>query len=148
MFRWFWIMIKIMIKWRVKNKPCYIIGYLTGSVYNSTLLQTRGFPGEFIHDGRVIVIKTHFGGGRNWTHIHKQPDYKKAVILMRSPYDCLKALFNLRKAGKMGVAADDPLLSDGIRNHILYYNCFIHYIYSSFEVIKLGIVIIVTCLHV
>ena len=34
-------------------------GYITGSFYYSHLLYENGFPGEFIHNGSVIVIKTH-----------------------------------------------------------------------------------------
>ena len=34
-------------------------GLLTGSFYDSTLLQRNGFPGEPIYNGSVIVIKSH-----------------------------------------------------------------------------------------
>ena len=36
-------------------------GYLTGSFYNSSLLEKNGFPGESIHNRSVIVIKSHLG---------------------------------------------------------------------------------------
>ena len=34
-------------------------GYHTGAIYLDKVLKEKGFPGEGIVDGRVIVIKTH-----------------------------------------------------------------------------------------
>ena len=82
-------------------------GYYTGAVYNDLGLKRKGFPGENICDGSVIVIKTHLTGDKH------RAQFSKAVIVMRSPYDCLKAEYNRRAKGHTGFAKNTALSSQG-----------------------------------
>ena len=57
-------------------------------------MRENGFLGESVTDGRVIMVKTHY-----WDKAEKN-SYQKAVILIRSPYDTLKAEFKRRGIGE------------------------------------------------
>ncbi|XP_033758145.1 WSC domain-containing protein 1-like [Pecten maximus] len=67
-----------------------LTGYCTGTVYCDKFLSVRGFPGECIfpnHKSKgCIVYKSH--RTKNLTQ------FQKAVILIRNPFDALKAFFN------------------------------------------------------
>ncbi|KAK3085150.1 hypothetical protein FSP39_025116 [Pinctada imbricata] len=75
-------------------------GILTGSVYNDKSLLQNGFPGEGISNGSVILIKTH-----KWGEMERSR-YRRAVLILRNPYDALLAEFNRRHGGHMGYASE------------------------------------------
>ncbi|ELU02641.1 hypothetical protein CAPTEDRAFT_199613 [Capitella teleta] len=71
-------------------------GIYTGSVYEP-VLRDVGFLGDGVHDGSVVVIKTHrLPTGTN------APDYKRCILLLRDPGDAMIAEFKRLKAGKTG----------------------------------------------
>ena len=68
-------------------------GLMTGSVYCDHDLLNNGFPGEGVTNGSVIVVKTH-ECDRN--------KFKKAVLLIRDPYEAILAEFNRRNSATNG----------------------------------------------
>ncbi|KAK6192839.1 hypothetical protein SNE40_004241 [Patella caerulea] len=75
-------------------------GIATGSLYNDSVIKYRGFPAEGIHDNTVSLIKTHEWGDR------ERSKYRKAVILIRDPFDTLLAEFNRQRSGHLGHAKE------------------------------------------
>ncbi|KAK3106159.1 hypothetical protein FSP39_013966, partial [Pinctada imbricata] len=75
-------------------------GIITGGVYKDTALLKKGFPGESITNSSVILIKTHRWG------MKERAKYKRAVLLLRNPYDALIAEFNRLHGGHVGHASD------------------------------------------
>ncbi|EEB20243.1 conserved hypothetical protein [Pediculus humanus corporis] len=76
-------------------------GIHTGSVYKDFGLLKNGFPGEYIADSSVIVVKTHEKGPA----AHR--GYKKAVLLIRDPMQAIQAEFNRQGGGHVGFASPD-----------------------------------------
>ncbi len=70
-------------------------GIMTGSIYNSGILQKQGFPGEHISNGSVIAIKTH---GFSATEIAK---YDRGILLIRDPFGCLLARCSILVPGAL-----------------------------------------------
>ena len=67
-------------------------GVYTGSVYYDVVLAARGFPGEKVTNGSVLVVKTHFMPGQRF-------NFTKAVLLVRDMSDAGVAENNRRKSG-------------------------------------------------
>ncbi|ESP05360.1 hypothetical protein LOTGIDRAFT_102906 [Lottia gigantea] len=76
-----------------------VTGIATGSVYNDSSIYNQGFPAEGVHDDTVILIKTHEWGEK------EKGRYQKAVILIRDPFDALRAEFNRQHRGHLGHAS-------------------------------------------
>ena len=55
-------------------------GYNTGSVYNDLVLANGGFPGEYVTDGSVIVVKTHLQGAEHRT----ANAFTRAILVIRA----------------------------------------------------------------
>lgn len=84
-----------------------LLGYLTGSVYHDAALSIRGFPGEGISNGSMIVVKTHEHGTSG-----RQP-FSKAIFLLRNPFKVLLSEFNRRSGGHLGHAPVSKLNDTG-----------------------------------
>ena len=72
-------------------------------MYIDAALQSKGFLGEAVANGSVVVIKTHE------LHTSAQSKFEKAVVLLRNPYDAIMAFFNYAHAGHTGHAANQLL---------------------------------------
>ena len=84
-------------------------GYCTGYVTCDYTMLTRGFIGENINSGSVLVVKTHSPKAQ-WTRgriankilrkiarrigIRTDPGFSSAIVLLRNPYDSLIAEWN------------------------------------------------------
>ncbi|KAL5011637.1 hypothetical protein ScPMuIL_010188 [Solemya velum] len=66
-------------------------GFYTGSVYCDKELRIR-FKGECIKDNRILGIKTH-----DWGNPTKRDVYKKAVFVLRSPYEAVLAWYKFMR---------------------------------------------------
>lgn len=72
-------------------------GFCTGYVECDYTMKMRGFIGENINSGSVLVVKTHLdaphwiGGEMNQT---KYTYYGSAIVLLRNPYDSIVAEWN------------------------------------------------------
>ena len=78
--------------------------YPTG-IYSGSSLSDRAMgDGEFkyhkVYDGSVTPIKTHRRGDHR---LGEKVDYDKAIVLFRSPYECIRANYQRSIAGKTGV---------------------------------------------
>lgn len=71
-------------------------GVCTGSVYCDMPLRLKGFAGEYVHDGSVLLVKTHTSDYQ-WigTKLKKRnPEdalYGSAILLIRNPFDTIVA---------------------------------------------------------
>lgn len=79
-----------------------VTGICTGAVYCDEVLRRRGFPGESIRSGVVLVVKTHQTDPR-WTGVEYNksapfalftklefvPVYSSAILLIRSPCNAM-----------------------------------------------------------
>ncbi len=80
-------------------------GICTGAIYCDPDLRAKGFKGESIHDGSVLVIKTHvpvpqWKDAKITRRILKNPLFGSAILLIRNPFDALVAEENrLRSKG-------------------------------------------------
>ena len=72
-------------------------GVYTGSIYYDVDLAVRGFPGEKVTNGSVLVVKTHSRPNRRFHFI-------KAVLLFRDMSDAGVAENNRRRGGHTGEA--------------------------------------------
>ena len=76
-------------------------GIYTGSKYNGRAdpeLWQLGYYGEGIHNGSVIAVKTH-------GLVERRYRYRRAIVVIRNPYDAMFADFNRRATGShTGVA--------------------------------------------
>ena len=69
-----------------------VTGICTGSIYCDAPLRVSGFIGEYIHDGSVLVVKTHTSD-HQWKgkqlEKRNQEDglYSSAILLIRNPFD-------------------------------------------------------------
>ena len=85
-------------------------GIATGSVFDGFIRKT--FKGEKLcpTDKEVFVIKTHFASNRISRQkrkcTRKRVPYKKAVLILRNPYDAILAEYNRRHGGKKGYAKE------------------------------------------
>lgn len=61
----------------------------------------NGFPGEFVVDSSVIVVKTHEKGPT------AHQGYNKAILLIRDPMQAIQAEFNRQGGGHIGFASPD-----------------------------------------
>ena len=67
-------------------------GRCTGSIYCDIPLRSQGFVGEYIHDGSVLVVKTHTSDFQ-WRGAHLENRnimdafYDAAILLIRNPFD-------------------------------------------------------------
>ncbi|XP_059144280.1 WSCD family member CG9164-like [Physella acuta] len=68
-------------------------GVLTGSEYNNGNLASKGFLGEGVVNESTILVKTH-----RYNPVTLQR-YEKAVLLIRHPYEAIKAEFNRQNGG-------------------------------------------------
>lgn len=76
-------------------------GVCTGAIYCDEDLRRRGFPGENIRSGVVLVVKTHqtdpwwtgvdYGKllDASFKKLEYVPVYSSAILLIRSPYDAM-----------------------------------------------------------
>ena len=77
-----------------------VSGVYTGSVYTDPNLQMKGFRGEGIFDGRVVVIKTHERPGKG----PREPIYfDKALLIIRHPKDAVISYFLTSLVGHTGL---------------------------------------------
>ena len=73
-------------------------------MYRDPLLLNGGFPGEGIHSGRVVVIKTHDYGSKC------EPQYDKAILFIRNLPETILANFNRQSASGNHTGMADPRL--------------------------------------
>ena len=76
-------------------------GICTGFVYCDIMMRARGFIGENIKSGSVLVVKTHTHGprwyGERYHHPKQdEPHYGSAIFIIRNPHDSLIAEWNRR----------------------------------------------------
>nr|XP_054760337.1 WSC domain-containing protein 2-like [Lytechinus pictus] len=93
-------------------------GFYTGSVYNDKGLYNGGytrFKGEAERPkmGTTLTVKTHELGWQISSKI-----FKKAVLIVRNPYDCLLAYANFRAKGHTGFASRQYFKSHGWDNFV------------------------------
>ncbi|XP_059144285.1 WSCD family member CG9164-like [Physella acuta] len=69
-------------------------GIFTGSEYNSKKLRMLGFLGEGVANSSTILVKTHKCDAATLKR------YEKAVLLIRQPYEAIKAEFNRKYSGR------------------------------------------------
>lgn len=66
-------------------------GICTGSIYCDAPLRNMGFIGEYVHDGSVLVVKTHTSDYQWVDRVEKRNQidafYGSAILLIRNPYD-------------------------------------------------------------
>lgn len=67
-------------------------GICTGSIYCDAPLRNKGFVGEYVHDGSVLVVKTHtsdyqWKGAKLIKRYHDDAFYDSAIFLIRNPFD-------------------------------------------------------------
>ena len=73
----------------------------TGSICTDKTLKVRGFCGEGVKSGRVLVVKTHFSSLKWKGEYYKtvkahQPLFDAAIFLIRSPFGAAVAEYNRR----------------------------------------------------
>ncbi|XP_059144284.1 WSCD family member CG9164-like [Physella acuta] len=78
-------------------------GIFTGSEYNDKKLRTHGFLGEGVANSSTILVKTHKCDAATLKR------YEKAVLLIRHPYEAIKAEFNRKCNG--GNTSEDKIES-------------------------------------
>lgn len=86
-------------------------GICTGAVYCDISLRARGFIGEYIRSGHVLVVKTHTGspmwskgGMLNLGGLKDNVGiFGSAILLIRNPFDSLVAEWNRKVANKFRV---------------------------------------------
>ena len=92
--------------------PCMplISGVYTSSVYIDSMTHSREFLNKPIVDGSASPIKTH-----RTQDSPKQPqvDFDKVILILRDPYDSLRANYNRLNAGKTGVVDQKKFKMDG-----------------------------------
>ena len=71
-------------------------GICTGSIYCDAPLRIKGFVGEYVHDGSVLVVKTHtsdyqWRGMKVENRNHDDYFYESAILLVRNPFDTFVA---------------------------------------------------------
>ena len=70
-------------------------GICTGSIYCDAPLRNMGFIGEYIHDGSVLVVKTHTSDYQWLDRVENRNQidafYGSAILLVRSPFDTFVA---------------------------------------------------------
>ncbi|KAK7095157.1 WSCD family member GA21586-like [Littorina saxatilis] len=90
-------------------------GVYTGSVYNrhgDPELWAQGYYGEGVANGSVVAVKNHGTPG-----FRGRGRYKRAIVVIRNPYDAMFADFNRRATGShTGVAL--------LRSYALHWNDF------------------------
>ncbi|KAL5012073.1 hypothetical protein ScPMuIL_010624 [Solemya velum] len=69
-----------------------ITGFYTGSIYCDKELRNR-FKGECTKDKRILGIKTH-----DWKNPIEMDGYKKAIFILRSPYEAIIAWYKYKRA--------------------------------------------------
>jgi hypothetical protein len=85
-----------------------IMGLVTGSdvdikrKLNSTLLEL-GLAGEGLVDNRVWIVKTHYPERYGKTRFGGE----RAILLVRSPLDCITSLFNMVCSGSHDLSISD-----------------------------------------
>ena len=73
-----------------------VTGVCTGSIYCDVPLRLKGFSGEYIRDGSVLLVKTHTSDYQ-WidTKLKKRNTedalYGSAILLIRNPFDTIVA---------------------------------------------------------
>lgn len=86
-------------------------GLCTGAVYCDISLRARGFIGEYVRSGRVLVVKTHAVSPK-WVRGSRQSlgdlgeyvgIFGSAILLVRNPFDALVAEWNRKVANKFRV---------------------------------------------
>ena len=83
-------------------------GICTGAVYCDISLRARGFIGEFIRSGSVLVVKTHTGspmwrksGVLNVKRLKENVGiFGSAILIIRNPFDSMVAEWNRKVANK------------------------------------------------
>ena len=72
-------------------------GICTGSIYCDISLRTRGFVGEYIRGGAVLVVKTHKYKPQ-WIQMKKLDKddglYESGILIVRNPFDAMVAEWN------------------------------------------------------
>ena len=76
-------------------------GICTGFVYCDFMMRARGFIGENVKSGSVLVVKTHTHRpqwyGEKYHHPKQdEPHYGSAIFIIRNPHDSLIAEWNRR----------------------------------------------------
>lgn len=101
-------------------------GIYTGAVYNDSQLRENGFLGEGLKNGSVIVIKTHRNFGTP-----RQPNFTRAILLIRNPYDAILSEFNRRNSanrshiGSASLAAyQSKKWTNFVKNYMLHWRLF------------------------
>ena len=89
-------------------------GVCTGSIYCDSPLRSKGFVGEDVRDGSVLVVKTHTSDYQ-WKGVEVEKRYLddalygSAILLIRNPFDALvsernriQTLANMKKTKSNG----------------------------------------------
>lgn len=71
-------------------------GICTGSIYCDSPLRNKGFVGEYVRDGSVLVVKTHtsdfqWAGAELIKRYRDDARYGSAIFLIRNPFDAFIA---------------------------------------------------------
>ena len=113
-----------------------VSGLCTGGIYCDVTLRKRGFPGERIASGNVLVVKTHqtdpWWTGIDYTNVNHTyfskrshvPFYSSGIFIVRNPFDAIIAERN-RETNKD--VAENHIVHLGIEefgktNDMLYFS--------------------------
>ncbi|XP_069101621.1 sialate:O-sulfotransferase 1-like [Argopecten irradians] len=95
----------------------YILRYCTGTVYCDQFLVRHGFPGECVLPSTkskgCIVYKSHYQAK------DKLRGFQKAIILIRNPFDALKAYFNWRNGKPSQYSVNDTFVGEKENKRII-----------------------------
>ena len=87
---------------------CNIVGFYTGDIYNSSLNKRDGWAGEGHTDRNTLNVKTHLKPSAKG-----QPQFERAVLLLRDVGDAVMAEFNRLMAGPVGRVPNAMYETDG-----------------------------------
>ena len=93
-------------------------GICTGSIYCDSPLRNKGFVGEYVHDGSVLVVKTHTSDYQ-WKDAklikrnREDAYYSSAILLIRNPFDTFIAeRHRLRSLAQMERKPDNSHIAE------------------------------------
>ena len=85
----------------LKQSLCHT-GIYSGSIHKDLLMKTTEFKYKQVYDGTVTPIKTHHPAD---TPLGDDRDFDKAILMLRDPFQTIKANYNRKKAGKCGIVS-------------------------------------------
>ncbi|XP_069103161.1 sialate:O-sulfotransferase 1-like [Argopecten irradians] len=94
-----------------------LTGYCTGTVYCDRFLAKKGFPGECVFPSTkakgCIIYKSHYNVK------DKLRGFQKAIILIRNPFDALKAFFNWHTGKQSQYSVNAAVLQKNNKTRII-----------------------------